>query len=38
MIYEDQVFIVNVLVIDPTWDMVAMNAINQLTNVATHEI
>jgi hypothetical protein len=30
MTFEDQVFIANVVVIDPTWETVAMSVINRL--------
>jgi len=33
MIWEDQFFVVNVLIIDPTWEMVALNVINRLIGV-----
>jgi len=33
MIREDQVFVVNVVVTDPTWEMVAMSVISWLVGV-----
>jgi hypothetical protein len=35
MIHEDQIFIVNVVVMDLIQEMVVMNVINRLTNVIT---
>jgi hypothetical protein len=35
MIQEDQVFVANVVVIDPTWEMVASSVINRLTTATT---
>jgi hypothetical protein len=35
MTREDQIFITNVVVVNPTWEMVASTFISQLINVAT---
>jgi hypothetical protein len=35
MIYEDQVFVTNVVVIDLTWDMVVANVISRQATVVT---
>jgi hypothetical protein len=32
MIYENHVFVTNVTVIDPTWEIMATNVINQLVS------
>jgi hypothetical protein len=35
MTREDQIFVTNVVVVNPTWEMVASTFISQLVNVAT---
>jgi len=35
MTWEDHIFVVNVVVINPTWEIMASNVISQLVGVTT---